>query len=80
MADNGESNIQNHMLVPKHIKLSEEQAAIILKKYNVSKKQLPKIKQKDPALTGLDAVHGDIIEIIRNTPTVGKSSYYRVVV
>jgi DNA-directed RNA polymerase subunit H (RpoH/RPB5) len=69
-----------HILVPEHKKLNEDESEKILKKYNVSKKQLPRISIKDPAINELDPKRGDIIEIIRESPTIGKSHFYRVVV
>ena len=69
-----------HILIPKHKKLSEVEAEKILKKYNVSEKQLPRIKVDDPAILEMNAERGDIIEIIRDSPTIGKSFFYRVVV
>ncbi len=72
-------NIEDHNLVPKHIKLDKEKADKLLQKYNVGKIQLPRISRKDPAIKGLDAKVGDIIKIVRNSPTAGKSAYYRVV-
>lgn len=80
MAENTNIRIQDHILVPKHIKLSVEKTEALLKQYNISKKQLPKIKKNDAAIASLDANLGDIIEIIRESPTVGKSYFYRVVV
>jgi DNA-directed RNA polymerase subunit H len=80
MAENTIISIQDHVLVPKHIKLTEEKAELILKQYNISKKQLPKIKKTDAAIVHLNANPGDMIEIIRDSRTVGKSNYYRVVV
>jgi DNA-directed RNA polymerase subunit H len=69
-----------HILIPKHKKFTHEEAEEFLKKYNVSKKQLPKIKLKDPAILELNPEKGDIIEIIRDSPTTGKSFFYRVAV
>jgi len=34
----------------------------------------------DPAILELNTEKGDIIEIIRDSPTIGKSFFYRVVV
>lgn len=69
-----------HILIPQHRKLSEQETEEILKKYNVSKKQLPKIKINDSAILELDPKKGDLIEIIRDSPTTGKSYFYRAVV
>lgn len=73
-------NVEDHNLVPKHIKLEKEKADKLLQKYNISKTQLPRISRKDPAIKGLDVKAGDIIKIVRNSPTAGKSAYYRVVI
>jgi len=72
-------DISKHVLVPKHSKLSEEEVKKLLERYNVSLKQLPKILKTDPALQNLDAKPGDVIKIERQSPTVGKVNYYRVV-
>ena len=53
-----------HILQPKHSKLSEKEADEILKKLNVSKAQLPKIFLNDPGLPEGSQV-GDIIKIER---------------
>ena len=72
--------IQDHLLVPKHIKATEKETEEILKEYTISKNQLPKILKKDPAIKEMDIRVGDIIKIIRKSPTAGKSTFYRVVI
>lgn len=64
-----------HILQPKHIKLSEKESEKVLKKYNLSKSQLPKILSTDSALPE-GCTPGDIIKIERK----GKKPFYRVVV
>ena len=66
-----------HFLVPKHVFLSKEQAAELLKKYNLTLDQLPKIDSGDPAIADLRPQKNDIVKIVRNSPTAGKSIYYR---
>jgi len=66
--------------MPKHMKMSEEEAEEILKKLNITRKQLPRILKEDPAIANIDIKKGDIIKIIRNSPTIGESEYYRVVI
>lgn len=68
-----------HILVPEHRKLSEEEAGNILVKFNISRRQLPRIKINDPAILELEPKKGDIIEIKRNSIISGKSLFYRVV-
>jgi len=69
-----------HFLVPVHKKLSEKEKADLLKKYNVTLKELPKILAGDPAIQGLDVKEGDIVKIIRKSHTAGEAFYYRGVI
>jgi DNA-directed RNA polymerase subunit H len=68
-----------HFLVPKHVLLSKEQAAELLKKYNLTLEQLPKIQASDQAIVDMKPEKDDIVKIVRNSPTAGKSIYYRKV-
>lgn len=70
-------DIAKHVLIPKHSKLSEKEKKDLFEKYNISTKELPKIMSDDPAIAHLDAKPGDIIKIIRDSPTMGKSVFYR---
>lgn len=67
-----------HTLQPKHFKLKPNEAEEILKKWNISRSQLPKISVEDPAVPEGCQV-GDIIKIERkfNDKTV---LYFRVAV
>lgn len=67
-----------HILQPKHKKLSEKEAQLVLDKLNITKAQLPKIYLNDPALPE-DCVVGDVIEIERKNGDL-VNFYYRVVV
>lgn len=75
-----EIEITKHEFVPQHIKLSEEESLEVLKKFNISKKQLPRILKEDPVLSKLDVKRGDIIKIIRKSPTADEALFYRVVI
>lgn len=68
-----------HILQPKHSKLSEKEAQELLKKLNVSKAQVPKILLSDPALPEGCQI-GDIIKIERKFDEKSFTYYYRVVV
>jgi DNA-directed RNA polymerase subunit H (RpoH/RPB5) len=74
-----EFNISKHTLVPKHVKLNPEEKEKLLNKYNISTKQLAVIIAKDAAIQHLGVKKGDVIKIVRDSPTVGKSEFYRVV-
>ena len=66
-----------HILQPKHIKLKLEEAEKVLKEFNISRKQLPRIKKEDPVLPE-GSLPGDIIKIERNRDEK-KTIYFRVV-
>lgn len=67
-----------HILQPKHSKLDQKEADELVKAYNISLSQLPKIKAEDPSLPK-GCSNGDIIKIER---TEGENTfiYFRVVV
>ena len=71
---------KKHKLVPMHKKLSEKERNEVLKRYNITIKELPKILSSDPALEGMDAHEGDIIKVQRKSSTAGDISYYRGVI
>ncbi len=68
------------MLVPKHEVLADKEADGILEHYDVSRAEMPRIKEDDPAIDNLGAKRGDIIRIRRINPRVGVVYYYRVVI
>ncbi|MBU0979937.1 MAG: DNA-directed RNA polymerase subunit H [Nanoarchaeota archaeon] len=72
-------HITKHDLLPKHVKISEKEKKAILKKYQVTLKEMPKIMKADAALQGMKAEVGDMIKITRKSPTAGEAVYYRVV-
>jgi DNA-directed RNA polymerase subunit H len=67
-----------HILQPKHTKFNEKEAQELLKKYNISKSQLPKILKTDAALPE-GSNPGDIIKIERAEEDK-VNLYFRVVV
>jgi DNA-directed RNA polymerase subunit H len=73
-------SVFEHKLVPKHIVLSKEEAEEVLKKYHIKPYQLPYIKKSDPAVKEIGAKPGDIIKIIRKSPTAGEAIAYRYVI
>ena len=70
----------NHFLVPIHEIVPEEEATEIIKKYGGKKEKFPQILLSDPVIEELQAVKGDLIRITRETPTAGKTVYYRRVI
>ncbi len=49
-------------------------------KYNVSLRELPKIKKDDSAISSLNVKVGDVIKIARASPTAGETVFYRGVI
>lgn len=72
-------SISKHVLIPKHIKLGEKEKKELLEKYAISIRELPKIFKTDPAIINLDAKPGDVVKIIRESPTAGEAVFYRAV-
>ncbi|MDI6721654.1 MAG: DNA-directed RNA polymerase subunit H [Candidatus Aenigmarchaeota archaeon] len=73
-------NIFESRYVPKHVVLAPDEKAEFLKQYNITVKQLPRIKESDAAVKMTGAKKGDVLKIIRNSPVAGEAVYYRVVV
>ena len=72
--------IKKHVLIPKHIKLSESEKKQLLEKYHISLKEIPKISKDDPAIAILNVKTGDVIKIIRQSYSAGESIFYRGVI
>lgn len=73
-----EENIS--FLVPKHRKLSSEEIILLLEKHQLSGvDKLPKLKVKDSAVSSLEVVVGDVVEITRES-FAGESKYFRVLI
>ena len=74
-------NILNHVLVPPHNILNDEEIAVIKKKYNVmDDSQLPGISRFDAVAMAIGIRPGQICEIIRPSKTSVTSKYYRICV
>ncbi len=73
-------NIFDHVLVPKHEIVNPDERKKLLQEYRVHPYQLPRLKASDPAVKAIGAKPGDIVRIIRDSPTAGKYVSYRHVV
>jgi DNA-directed RNA polymerase subunit H len=73
-------NVFDHDFVSKHEILSPEERKKLLQNYKVQPYQLPRIKASDPAIIAVGANPGDIVRVIRKSPTAGKYIAYRYVV
>ncbi len=73
-------DILKHQLVPKHEILSASEKKKVLEELGATPKGLPRIKADDPVAKAIEAKAGDVLRISRNSPTAGKTVYYRIVV
>jgi DNA-directed RNA polymerase subunit H len=73
-------DVSNHILVPKHEKCSETEKKALLKKYNITIADLPKISVNDAAIVDMDLSPGDVVKITRESATAGEAVFYRVVI
>ncbi|MEM3000415.1 MAG: DNA-directed RNA polymerase subunit H [Candidatus Bathyarchaeia archaeon] len=73
-------DIFEHDLVPRHEILSEKEREQLLAQYKIQPYQIPQIKATDPAVKVIGAKPGDILKIIRKSPTAGEYISYRYVV
>jgi len=72
--------VYDHVMVPKHEKLSKAKAKELLDAYGVRLSRLPQIFMSDPVIKDLNPEVGDIIKVTRKSQTAGESAYYRVVI
>lgn len=72
-------NLIDHVLVPKHIVLTKEQADLVLDTYLLKKRQIPKILASDPVSRYYGVSPGDMFKIIRPSDKSGAAVYYRLV-
>lgn len=73
-------DVSNHVLVPLHEKCSETEKKALLKKYNITISDLPKISINDAAIVDMNLSPGDVVKITRESPTAGETIFYRVVI
>lgn len=70
-------DVTKHELVPKHSKASEKEVKELFEKYSIETQNLPRIFKTDPAIQHLDLKDGDIVKIMRTSPTAGETVFYR---
>jgi len=72
--------IMGHELVPQHTIISDDKKEEVMKKFNTTPDQLPKIMDNDPVALSIGAKPGQIIQITRKSHTAKKAIAYRFVV
>ncbi len=72
--------VKDHELVPEHVLLAPEESEEVLRKFGIEAPQLPKIHVNDPAAKEIGAEVGNIIKVVRKSPTAKQSIFYRLVI
>jgi DNA-directed RNA polymerase subunit H len=72
--------VLEHIMVPDHKIMGEEEVASLLLTYKITTEQLPKIYHDDPAVKEIGAKVGDVIRTIRSSHTAGRAESYRLVI
>lgn len=73
-------NVLNHVNVPLHEVVPEDDVPALLKQYNIKLDQLPKIRSNDPGAQVVKAEPGQVVKVTRDSPTAGTHVAYRLVV
>ena len=73
-------NVLEHVMVPDHKIMSEDEVSALLSHYNITTEQLPKIYHDDPAVKIIGANVDDVIRIVRMSHTAGRAEAYRLVI
>lgn len=73
-------NIIDHIAVPKHILLSDDEMKLVLNSYHAKRREMPEILETDPIARYYNAKIGQMFRIIRASETTGNAPYYRLVI
>lgn len=74
------NDLASNELISKHVRTTEEERQKLLWEFKITTKQLPKMDKTDFMARYMGFRVGDVIKIIRPSPSAGESVSYRVVV
>ena len=72
-------DIQDHMLVPKHEIMTDDEISEVFSDVEYDIKDLPKIKANDSVVKAIEAEPGNVLKITRESQTAGVFVTYRIV-
>jgi len=72
-------DITEHVLVPRHVLISEADKKELFKIYKIKGDKLPKILSSDPISRYYGAKRGQVFKIYRNSESSGQTINYRIV-
>ncbi|MBI1978449.1 MAG: DNA-directed RNA polymerase subunit H [Candidatus Aenigmarchaeota archaeon] len=75
-----EIDITKNDLVPKHTLLNDGEKLELFNQYEITLRQLPRILVNDPVVQNIGGKVGDVVKVVRKSPTAGEALYYRVIV
>jgi DNA-directed RNA polymerase subunit H (RpoH/RPB5) len=73
-------NIMDHVIVPRHIVMEEEETNALLKKYNATGTHMPNITRFDPVAQAICLRPGQMCKILRPSKTAVNAEFYRMCV
>ena len=65
--------------MPRHVLLSDDEKTALLTRYHLRDAQLPRMRVIDPVARYFGARRGQVMKIVRPSPTAGRYVTYRLV-